>query len=231
MSEEQKEPTWLDLNALRRQRHGEYLEILKDELNVKEIEILRLEEAKYWVDFKLSPNFKAIGEKFRSDVPQIKEALKTADPKQIQQEFDVNGEAKLTLLSGKIISLSPKEVNIELVCKDVPGFVGAVGKSGACFLDTRLTPGLVREGIVNELIHEINDLRKSLKIPFENRIGMRIICGKDVVDGVIENADKALSETLSKEITLAFDSKKKDDEFQLEMIDWGRNTECKPSKQ
>jgi isoleucyl-tRNA synthetase len=151
-------------------------QVLLDELNVHEIEFA-VDRSQY-VHTKYVPNFKAIGAKYRSDVPGIKQALASGTYTLIKREailtasLQPTNELSITLPNGKSIMLSPEEYEENLM--PIEGYAAASGRTVVVVLDTHLTPELQEEGIARELVNRINGWRGDLNLAYEQRVRLAI---------------------------------------------------------
>ena len=137
---------------------GEVARLVREELNVKELEIR--EDAAGLVELRVKPELKALGPKLGQDLPRVRSALAEGRFTQRDGAFEVEG-----------FTLAPGEVIVEHV-----GAAGhAVGRDAGAVaaLETALTPELEAEGLARELIHRINDLRKEAGLEIADRIALR----------------------------------------------------------
>jgi len=137
---------------------GEVARLIRDELNVKELEIR--DDAAGLVELRVKPELKALGPKLGKDLPRVRAALAEGRFTQQDGRFGVEG-----------FTLEPGEVLIEHV-----GTAGhAVGRDAGAVaaLETVLTPDLEEEGLARELVHKINDLRKEAGLEIADRIALR----------------------------------------------------------
>lgn len=156
--------------VLARHEHEEWLrrhsDLIAEELNVKAVEFTT--EADEYVTYKVVPNFKAIGEKYRALVPKIKAALGAlTDAAAARKQLVADGKLPLTI-DGQTVDLTPNEVEIRLDAK--PGWAAAQGRVGVVVLSTEITPELRDEGLVREFIHHVQAMRKERELAYEARI-------------------------------------------------------------
>jgi len=146
-----------------------HAETLQDALNVKHVEFAA--QAEQYVTYKLKPNFKGIGAKYRDLVPKIKEALAKADAGHVRAELAKHGQCDIDA-GGTKVPLTTAEVEVELAEK--AGFAAASGRQVVVVLDTNLTPELLEEGFARELVKRVNDLRADLNLKYEQRIQLAL---------------------------------------------------------
>lgn len=151
--------------------------LIAEELNVKQVEFT--DEAEHYVSYKVTPNFKAIGARFRTLVPAIKEALgNLADPAAARKSLAESGKLVLSV-AGQPVELTPDDVDIRPEAK--AGWSAAQGRAGVVVLSTEITPELRDEGVVRELIHHVQARRKELELPYDARIRLDLSAGADFV--------------------------------------------------
>ena len=137
---------------------GEVGQLVREELNVKELEVR--EDAAGLVELRVKPELKALGPRLGKDLPRVRAALAAGRFTQREGLFEVEG-----------FTLQPSEVLVEHV-----GASGhAVGRDAGAVaaLETTLTPDLEEEGLARELVHKINDLRKEAGLEIADRIALR----------------------------------------------------------
>jgi isoleucyl-tRNA synthetase len=120
----------------------------------------------------VQPNFKAIGSKYRELVPAIKQALAEIRDAAGARKL-LFGEGYLPLsIAGRVLHLTRDEVEIRLEAK--PGWSAAQGRAGVVVVSTELTPELIEEGLIRELVHQVQNLRKECELPYEARIRLAV---------------------------------------------------------
>jgi isoleucyl-tRNA synthetase len=170
----------------------EYIDLIKEELNVKDVKFVT--EAREYVDFIIKPNFKAIGPKFGKLAPAIKKTLGAIDGGQARQQLVGEGKFSVTI-DGQAIELSSEDVEIGLQAR--AGFAAAQGADVLVVLKTELDEQLRLEGQARELIHHIQQLRKEKDLAYEARIDL-IVEGPAECGRVIEAMGEYIkSETLA----------------------------------
>ncbi|MFO0840060.1 MAG: class I tRNA ligase family protein [Phycisphaerae bacterium] len=144
--------------------------LIVEELNVKRVDFVS--DADKYVSYKVVPNFKAIGAKFRELVPRLKDALgKLTDPAAERRTLIETGSLPI-VVDGKPVSLTPEEVEIRLEAK--PGWSAAQGRAGVVVIGTEITPELREEGLIRELIHYVQSERKEQDLAYQARITIGI---------------------------------------------------------
>jgi len=168
--------------------------VVADELNVREIE--RVENMEEFADYKFKPQLRTLGKKAGKLLPKLSEYLSNVDG----IEFKKRVAAGTTVtIEGIEINLTEEDVLIETGQRE--GFVGDSDGAVSVTLDVRLTPELVEEGYVRELISKIQTMRKEADFDVLDRIA--VYCAStDVISGVIgNNREFIMKEVLADEIS------------------------------
>ena len=161
--------------------NGEVARLVRDELNVKELEIR--DDAAGLVELRVKPELKALGPKLGKDLPRVRQAL--AEGRFTQREdgaFEVEGQ-----------TLQPSEVLVEHV--GAPGHAVGRDAGAVAALETALTPELEQEGLARELVHKLNDLRKEAGLRIADRIRLRYAGA--IAPTIARFRDLVLRETLA----------------------------------
>ena len=175
---------------------SDYIELIKQELNVKNVEFVT--EPREYVDYIIKPNFRVIGPKFGKLAPKIKQALSKIDGGQARAELTSSGKFSLDV-DSQTIELTAKEVEIGLQAHE--GFAAAQGPDVLVVLKTDIDESLKHEGFARELIHHIQQLRKEMDLPYEARINLGIELPEELKPVIIEMSDYIKSETLAETLT------------------------------
>jgi isoleucyl-tRNA synthetase len=171
-------------------------DVLKDELNVKEIKY-ETDDSKY-VTYKLKPNFKELGPKYKNLAPKIVQELERLDPKEAAQKLSV--QEKLTVyVSGNKIDLTKEEVEVETLEKGNY----AIGQTAQVklFLNTEVTPELAKEALAREIVRRIQTMRKEMNLDYMQRIKVYVDCSDKTFQELEENSDYIKEETLATVLT------------------------------
>jgi isoleucyl-tRNA synthetase len=176
----------------------EHDEILKSELNVKQIEYTQ--EADKYVTYTVTPNFKLLGPQLGKLMPKVQAALKTADAGALLADLEARGETNLQV-DGQAVTLNSESIQVRLQAK--PGWSAAQGQSGVVVLSTELTPELMREGYARDLVRLIQDRRKEMDCAYDDRIAVTVgVDSEELKLAFQENAAYIASETLAVEFKI-----------------------------
>ncbi len=169
-----------------------YTDIIADELNIKKAEFTSDLSALTTYTFK--PQLKTVGPKYGRFLGQIKEALAGLDGNKAMAELDETGVLKFPQIDSSI-ELAKEDLLISQQAEE--GYLTNTNGKVTVVLDTNLTPELIEEGFVRELISKIQTMRKEAGFEVMDRITVGY-SGNDRIKGIFNK----YSETIGKE-TLA----------------------------
>lgn len=162
-----------------------YTDIILDELNVKEI--LFTDDAAKFTTFKFKPQLKTLGPRYGKLVSQIGKVLTEVDGNEVMELFH-KGQILKFELEGVNVELAESDVLIETARKE--GFVSETERDITVVLDTNLTPELIEEGFVREIISKVQTMRK--EADFEVQDHIKVYYGSNLkITGIVEK-NKAL---------------------------------------
>jgi isoleucyl-tRNA synthetase len=148
---------------------SEYEDIIKDEINIKEIHIETSDNG--FVNFSLKLNLKVAGKKYGKNVGFLQNALKNLQP-EVASDVVAKGEFHITSPEGEELVVTADELLIEKQAK--AGFASASGYGLTVALNNEITPELEQEGWVREVVRAVQDTRKKLDLPIEKRISLTL---------------------------------------------------------
>ena len=153
-------------NADQRAALENHLDLIQEELNIKEVAFTDSPEA--YVTYEVLPNFKVLGPRFGKQVQQVRQVLAKADGAALQAELQAGG---ITIeIDGKAETLTAEEVEVRLTPKE--GFAAAQGKQLVVVIATEITEELRKEGLVREVIRALQDIRKDQNLAYDARIAV-----------------------------------------------------------
>ncbi len=172
--------------------------LIKGEVNVKELVITTADKSEVQLVKKIKPNFKVLGKKVGGQMKELAafiSAMSQADIAQFeQQEFF---DAPLTNLQTYKLLLE----DVEILTEDMPGWLVATEGTLTIALDIELTQELIEEGLARELINRIQNLRKSSGLEITDRIEVRINDAQCALQGALDNfGDYIASQVLATRI-------------------------------
>ena len=186
-----------ELARLERQEGVESLRgIVLDELNVKE---LRFGEAEDILAYDLKPNLSVVGPKYGKLVPELRRELAEAPPEVGARA--AAGEEVSVSVDGREVVLGPEELLVEP--KERPGYALVREGELAVALETELDEELVDEGLVRELVHKVQNLRRERGFEIEETISVTLGGDSRIVD-LLKGpwGDYFKSEVLARELDL-----------------------------
>ncbi len=147
-----------------------YLDIIKDELNVKQIELT--EDVSKFTSYTFKPLLKTLGRRFGKQINALKELLESLDGNAAMSEINEKGTLTVTL-DGQNEEIAKEDLLIETAKAD--GYISDSDNGITVVLDTTLTPELIEEGFVRELISKIQTMRKEagFEVMDKIRIGIK----------------------------------------------------------
>ena len=142
-----------------------YQEIVTDELNVKNVKFT--EDVRDFTSYTFKPQLKTVGPKYGKMLGSIKAALDSVDGNAAMDEINETGALKLDV-NGQEITLFKEDLLIDTA--QVEGFVSENDNGITVVLDTNLTPELLEEGFVREIISKVQTMRKEADFEVVDRI-------------------------------------------------------------
>lgn len=178
-----------------RKLDDEYFDIILDELNVKNMEFV--DDASKFTSYSFKPQLRTLGRKYGKLVPAIGEYLKNGDGNALMNELNANGVIKFNI-DGTDVELGEEDVLTETAQAD--GFVAESDKTTTVVLSTTLTPELIEEGFVRELVSKIQTMRKDSGFEVLDRIKV-YYSGNDTIAKVFaDNKDSIATDVLADDI-------------------------------
>ncbi len=178
----------------------ELLDTLKDELNVDAIEWIDKEALSSLFEVTLKPNYKNLGPKFADRTPKVVEALSRVDAREAAAELREKGKLSIEI-EGAAVTLDSEDVIVESVPRE--GFaVAQDGEFGAA-IDLTLDDDLRARGLVRELTHRLQDLRKQARLDVSDRIDLWLDSSSEdpVGRAIREHAAEIAGELLAVSLT------------------------------
>jgi isoleucyl-tRNA synthetase len=174
----------------------EHNELLRDELNVKQIDYAT--NAEQYITYIVQPNFKQLGPKIGKLLPYVKEALSKADGATLLRELSATGTVTVNI-GGEKVELDNEDVQVRLQAK--PGWAAAQGSGCVVVLSTALTPELLAEGLARDAVRLIQERRKDIGLDFTDRIEVGISgASPSLQNAIVDNLEYISEETLAVKI-------------------------------
>ena len=173
------------------------MELIRDQVNVKEIEFV--EGSTSVLVKKVKCNFKILGKKFGPLMKGVAAAVQSMTQEQVAQ-LECNGSYTFDI-NGTPATIDTTEVDI--FSEDIPGWVVANEGTLTVALDIQLTDALKREGIARELKKRIQDVRKFIGLEITDRINVTVSSNPETDAAVLEYEDWIKAQVLADSITLS----------------------------
>ena len=174
---------------------GYCADIIKEELNVKEITFV--DEANDLVSYNFKPQLKTLGPKYGKQLGEIRTLLADLDGTAAKKELDAEGCIKLSISIGEI-ELTADDLLIETIQKSGLFSVSDFGVTVA--IDTELTPELIEEGFVREIISKIQTMRKDADFNVTDRIVISVAGNDKIAEIITKNKDMIFTTVVADEI-------------------------------
>jgi isoleucyl-tRNA synthetase len=171
-----------------------------EELNVKRLELLPAESD--MLVYALKPQMKVLGPKHGKLAQKVLAALRAVDPQAGVEALRDRGELVLDV-EGQPVTLLPEEVEVEAGARE--GYVAAEERGAVAVIETTLTPELLAEGLVRDLTHLVQDVRKHAGLAIEDSIETWLMTDADLAAVAVEYRDYIEAETLSKRLVAQSD--------------------------
>ncbi|MDQ0202764.1 isoleucine--tRNA ligase [Pectinatus haikarae] len=142
-----------------------YKAIVADELNIKNVDFK--DDMEKYLAYSFKPQFKILGPKAGRQINEIKKVLASLNGHAAKEELDKNGSLKISL-SGGAFTLVREDVEISVT--QTEGFATETYNKVVVAIETTLTPELIEEGFVREIISKIQTMRKENGFEVTDRI-------------------------------------------------------------
>ncbi|WP_373057344.1 isoleucine--tRNA ligase [Zunongwangia sp. H14] len=172
-------------------------ELIKSEVNVKEIELI--DDASGILVKQVKPNFRVLGPRFGKDMKLVVNKINkftSEDIAKIEQQGRIEVE-----INEKMITLAAEEV--EITSQDIEGWLVASSGNITVALDVSISPELKKEGVARELVNRIQNMRKDSGFEVTDTINVTLQKDGMVEDAVNENINYIKNETLTANLEFA----------------------------
>jgi isoleucyl-tRNA synthetase len=157
--------------------------------------------------YTLKPRVKVLGPKFGHLVQKILVRFKALDPYGTQEAAKLlleTGSLNFTV-DGQQVELTSDEVEVVAIAR--PGFVTAEEHGYIVALETTITPQLREEGLVRDLTHFVQDMRKKANFSIEDHIGLALYTNVELAQILQQYGAEISSETLADNLLISIDQK------------------------
>ena len=173
-----------------------YMDIIRDELNVKEAEFTA--DVSKLTTYSFKPQLKTLGRRFGKNINAVREILASLDGQAAMAELNEKGNLTITV-DGKEEALEKDDLLIEAA--QMEGYISDSDHGITVVLDTNLTPELLEEGFVREVISKVQTMRKDAGFEVMDHIRVSMQDNDKVKEIVQKNEAQIKSEVMADEIT------------------------------
>ena len=174
-----------------------YVEIIEEELNVKKVTFT--DDVRAFTSYTFKPQLKTVGPKYGKLLGKIREALTNLDGSAAMDTLNETGALTFDF-DGQEVVLTKDDLLIDVAKKD--GYVTEEDNYVTVVLDTNLTPELIEEGFVREVISKIQTMRKEAGFEVMDHIGVYQSGNDKIAELIKNNADEIKSEVMADYIHL-----------------------------
>ena len=174
-------------------------DLIRSEVNVKELDIVSKEDSTIQLIKKIRPNFKVLGKKAGKQMKDLAAAIAAMTQEDIAK-MEAEGTFDLKLATGNWTIVSE---DVDIFTEDMPGWLVMSDGFLTIALDIELTDSLIEEGIARELINRIQNLRKASGLEITDRIDVVFERNASINAAVEHFSEYIASQVLANGITLA----------------------------
>ena len=172
-----------------------FTEIIEDELNVKKVTFT--EDVSAYTSYTFKPQLRTVGPKFGKYLGQIQKALAELDGNKAMAELKSTGALKLDSISDEVVLY---EEDLLITMTQQEGYMTEGDNEVTVVLDTNLTPELLEEGMVRELISKIQTMRKEAGFEVMDKITVSYKADQKVKDIFAKYGEEIAKEVLAESV-------------------------------
>lgn len=173
---------------------GDLTDLIKEELNVKEIKFV--DDLSVYMNYEVKPNFKVCGPLLGSSIKSFQGYVKNFNYGDIKN-LEEGNEVKINL-DGKEITITYDMLDVRITSKE--GFNSTHEGNNFIVLNTTLNKDLINEGIARELISKIQQLRKNKDFNIVDRINIYYSHNDEIEEAIEEYREMIMKDTLAEQI-------------------------------
>jgi isoleucyl-tRNA synthetase len=174
---------------------GYYKEIIEDELNVKDVEFVQ--DVRSFTTYSFKPQLRTVGPKYGKQLGSIRKALSEIDGNAAMDTLKAEGALKFNF-DGTEVVLTEEDLLIDMA--QTEGYVSEGDNYITVALDTKLTPELVEEGFVRELVSKIQTMRKEAGFEVTDHINVYQDGNEKIAEVLSTHASEIQKEVLAEKI-------------------------------
>ena len=174
-----------------------YTDIIADELNVKEVKFAN--DVKSFISYSFKPQLRTVGPKYGKLLNGIRTALAEINGTEAMNELRSTGLLTLDI-NGNKVELSEEDLLIETA--QTEGYVTEADGDISVVLDTNLTPELIEEGFVREIVSKVQTMRKEAGFEVMDKIHIYAKDNDRILELMKNHKEEIMSEVLAEDMTL-----------------------------
>ena len=174
-----------------------YTDIIADELNVKEVKFAN--DVESFISYSFKPQLRTVGPKYGKLLNGIRTALAEINGTEAMNELRSTGLLTLDI-NGNKVELSEEDLLIETAQTD--GYVTEADGDISVVLDTNLTPELIEEGFVREIVSKVQTMRKEAGFEVMDKIHIYAKDNDKILELMKNHKEEIMSEVLAEDMTL-----------------------------
>ena len=174
-----------------------YTDIIADELNVKEVKFAN--DVEFFISYSFKPQLRTVGPKYGKLLNGIRTALAEINGTKAMNELRSTGLLTLDI-NGNKVELSEEDLLIETA--QTEGYVTEADGDISVVLDTNLTPELIEEGFVREIVSKVQTMRKEAGFEVMDKIHIYAKDNDKILELMKNHKEEIMSEVLAEDMTL-----------------------------
>ena len=174
-----------------------YTDIIADELNVKEVKFAN--DVESFISYSFKPQLRTVGPKYGKLLNDIRTALAEINGTEAMNELRSTGLLTLDI-NGNKVELSEEDLLIETA--QTEGYVTEADGDISVVLDTNLTPELIEEGFVREIVSKVQTMRKEAGFEVMDKIHIYAKDNDKILELMKNHKEEIMSEVLAEDMTL-----------------------------
>lgn len=183
----------------------EYLDILKEELNVKKVAFIS--DSSGFASYEIKPQLRTLGPKYGPLIGKIREHLAQCDSSTLVNAVR-KGETVTVSIDNTLVAF--KEEDLLISDKNKEGYQTVSEKGITVILNTELSQELIQEGLMRELVSKIQTMRKESGFNVTDHIAVTYSCGEKLAEVIDKYKSEIMQDTLADSITAGSGSSLKD---------------------
>ena len=193
-----------------------FTDIAAEELNVKSVTFKdNIEE---YLEYRFKPDFRKLGPKVGKAMGEVKTALQKLNGAEAKKALDDTGEVKITTPSGEFI-LTREEVEIEVAERE--GYLSQQDGAVTVALETKLTPELIEEGFLREVISKLQTMRKDSGFEVTDHIKVYVSGNEKIASVLKKNETELKRVVLANNVIYEADASQKEWDINGEKVSLG----------